>query len=68
MADVTTIFKEKDKICWKLQTSKRSTTVSKIFERRIMQKQITDYIGKFLYPFLSENGKGFPVYSMPCYN
>ena len=33
-----------------------------------MQKQITDYIGKFLYPFLSGNGKGFPVYSMPCYN
>ena len=33
-------------------------TVSKIFER-IMQKQISDYIGKFLSPFLCGYRKGF---------
>ena len=33
-------------------------TVSKIFER-IMQKQVSDYIGKFVSPFLCGYRKGF---------
>ena len=37
-------------------------TVSMIFER-IMQKQIPDYIGKFLFPFLCEYRKGFSTQS-----
>ena len=35
-----------------------SPTVSKIFER-ISQKQITDYIGKFISSFLCGQRKGF---------
>ena len=33
-------------------------TVSRIFEQ-IMQKQISDYVGKFLSPFLCGYRKGF---------
>ena len=33
------------------------TTVSRIFER-IMQEQISDYIGKFIFPFLCGYRKG----------
>ena len=33
-------------------------TISKLFER-MMQKQIFDYIGKFLFPFLCGYRKGF---------
>ena len=52
LADVTPIFKKKDKTF--VQNYKPVSvlpTVSKIFER-IMQKQITDYVGKFLSQFL----------------
>ena len=51
LADVTPIFQKKESFCWKLQTVSVLPIVSKIFER-IMQKQITDYIGKFLSSFL----------------
>ena len=41
-------------------------TVHKLFER-IMQKQITDYIGKFLSPFLYGYKKGFNTQCV-CYH
>ena len=51
-ADVTPIFKKKDKTFVKnCKPVSVLPTVSKISEG-IMQKQITDYIEKFLSPFL----------------
>ena len=59
LADVTPIFKKKDKtFVENYRPVSVLPTVSKIFER-IMQKQITDYIGKFLSPFLCGYRKGF---------
>ena len=59
LADVTRIFKKKDKtFVENYRPASVLPTVSKIFER-IMQKQITDYIGKFLSPFLCGYRKGF---------
>ena len=58
-ADVSPIFKKKDKtFVENYRPVSVLPTVSKIFER-IMQKQITDYIGKFLSPFLCGYRKGF---------
>ena len=55
----TPIFKKKDKTFFeKYRPGSVLPTVSKIFER-IMQKQITDHIGKFLSPFLCGHRKGF---------
>ena len=66
MADVTPIFKKKNKTFVKnCRLVSALPTVSKIFER-IMQKQITDYIGKFLFPFLCGYRKGFSTqYALP---
>ena len=59
LADVTPTFKKKDKtFVENYRPASVLPTVSKIFER-IMQKQITDYIGKFLSPFLCGYRKGF---------
>ena len=59
LADVTPIFKKKDKtFVENYRPVSVLPTVSKIFER-IMRKQITDYIGKFLSPFLCGCRKGF---------
>ena len=59
MADVTPIFKKKNRtFVENYRPVSVLPTVSKIFER-IMQKQITDYIGKFLSPFLCGYRKGF---------
>ena len=59
LADVTPIFKKKDKtFVENYRPVSVLPTVSKIFER-IMQKQITDYIGKFISPFLCGYRKGF---------
>ena len=59
LADVTPIFKKKDKtFVENYRPVSVLPTVSKIFER-IMQKQISDYIGKFLSPFLCGYRKGF---------
>ena len=59
LADVTPIFKKKDKtFVENYRPVSVLPTVSKIFER-IMQKQITDHIGKFLSPFLCGHRKGF---------
>ena len=59
LADVSPVFKKKDKTFVKNYGPVRVLpTVSKIFER-IMQKQISDYIGKFLSPFLCGYRKGF---------
>ena len=59
LADVTPIFKKKDKtFVENYRPVSVLPTVSKIFEL-IMQKQITDYIGKFLSPFLCGYRKGF---------
>ena len=59
LADVTPIFKKKDKtFVENYRPVSVLPTVSKIFER-IMQKQITDYIGKFLSPFFCGYRKGF---------
>ena len=59
LADATPIFKKKDKaFVENYRTESVLPTVSKIFER-IMQRQITDYIGKFLSPFLFGYRKGF---------
>ena len=55
----TPIFKKKDKTFFeKYRPGSVLPTVSKIFER-IMQKQITDYIGKFPSPFLCVYRKRF---------
>ena len=52
LADVTPIFKKKDKtFVESYRPVSVLPTISKIFER-IMQKQITDYIRIFLSPFL----------------
>ena len=59
LVDVTPIFKKKDKtFVENYRPVSVLPTVSKIFER-IMQKQITDYIGKFISPFLCGYRKGF---------
>ena len=59
LADVTPIFKKKDKtFVENYRPVSVLPTVSKIFER-IMQKQITDYIGTFLSPFRCGYRKGF---------
>ena len=59
LADVTPTFKKKDKtFVENYRPASVLPTVSKIFER-IMQKQITDYIGKFISPFLCGYRKGF---------
>ena len=59
LADVSPVFKKKDKIFVKIyRPVSVLPTVFKIFER-IMQKQISDYIGKFLSPFLCGYRKGF---------
>ena len=59
LADVTPIFKKKDKTFVENYGSVSVLpTVSKILER-IMQKRITDYIGKFLSPFFCGYRKGF---------
>ena len=53
------IFKKKDKtFVENYRPVSVLPTVSKIFER-IMQKQISDYIGKLLSPFLCGYRKGF---------
>ena len=60
MADVAPVFKKKDNDFLKITDKYLSVlpTVSKIF-KRIMQKQVTDYIGKFLSPFVYGYRKGF---------
>ena len=59
LMDVTPIFKKKDKtFVESYRPVSALPTTSKIFEG-IMQKQITDYIGKFLSPFLCGYRKGF---------
>ena len=59
LADATPIFEKKDETFFEnYRPVSILPTVSKIFER-IMQKQITDYIGKFLSPFLCGYRKGF---------
>ena len=59
MVDVTPIFKKKDKTFTKnYRPVSFLPSVSKIFER-MMQKQITDYIGKLISPFLCRYRKGF---------
>ena len=59
LVDVPPIFKKKDKtFVENYRPVSVLPTVSKIFER-IMQKQISDYIGKFLSPFLCGYRKGF---------
>ena len=59
LANVKPIFKKKDKsFVENYRPVSVLPTVSKIFER-IMQKQITDYIGKFISPFLCGYRKGF---------
>ena len=67
LADVTPIFKKKDKtFVENYRPVSVLPTVSKIFER-IMQKQITDYVGKFLSQFLLDTEKD-SVHSMLCYH
>ena len=52
LADVSPIFKKKDKtFIENYRPVSVLPTVSKVFEQ-IMQKQISDYVGKFLSPFL----------------
>ena len=59
LADVTPIFKKKDKtFVENYRPVSVLPAVSKIFER-IMQTQISDCIGKFLSPFLCGYRKGF---------
>ena len=59
LADATPIFEKKDETFFEnYRPVSILPAVSKIFER-IMQKQITDYIGKFLSPFLCGYRKGF---------
>ena len=58
LADVSPIFKMKDKtFVGNYRPVSILPTVSKIFER-IMQKQISDYIGKFVSPILCGYRKG----------
>ena len=59
LADATPIFKKKDKIfVEKYRSVSVLPTVSKIFEQ-IMRKEITDYIEKFISPFLCGFRKRF---------
>ena len=59
LADATPIFEKKDETFFEnYRPVSILPTVSKIFEQ-IMQKQITDYIGKFLSPSLCGYRKGF---------
>ena len=59
LADVSPIFKKKDKtFVGNYRPVSVLPTVPKIFGR-IMQKQVSDYIGKFLSPFLCGYRKGF---------
>ena len=52
LADISPIFKKKDQtFAENYRPVNVLITVSKEFER-IIQKQISDYIGKFLFPFL----------------
>ena len=65
LVDVTPIFKKKDKtFVENYRPVSVLPTVSKIFER-IMQKQITDYIGKFISPIFCGFRKGF---CLLCYH
>ena len=59
LADVSPIFKKKDKnFVENYRPVSVLPTVSEIF-RKIMQKQISDYIEKFLSPFLCGYRKVF---------
>ena len=59
LADASPVFKKTDKtFVENYRPVSVLPTVSKIFER-IIQKQISDYIGKFLSPFLCGYRKGF---------
>ena len=59
LADASPVFKKKDKtFVENYRPVSVLPTVLKIFER-IMQKQISGYIGKFLSPFLCGYSKGF---------
>ena len=59
LADMSPIFKKKDKtFVGNYRPVSVLPTVPKIFEQ-IMQKQVSDYIGKFLSPFLCGYRKGF---------
>ena len=59
MADVSPVVKKEEKtFVENYRPVSVLPTVSKIFER-MMQKQITDYIRKFLSPFLCRYRKGF---------
>jgi len=59
LADVTPVFKKKDKNSVEnYRPVSVLPTVSKIFER-IMQKQINDYVINFLSPYLCGYRKGF---------
>ena len=61
LADVSPIFKKKDKtFVENCRLVSVLPTVSKIFER-IMQKRISDYIEKFISPFLCGYRKGFSI-------
>ena len=59
LADASPIFKKRDKTFVENDRPiSAQPTVSKTFEQ-IMQKQISDYIGKFIFPFLCGHKKGF---------
>ena len=59
LADVSPVFQRKDKnFVENYRPVIALPTISKIFER-IMQKQVADYIGKFISPFLCEHRTGF---------
>ena len=61
LADVSPIFKKKDKtFVENYRPVSILPTVSKIFER-IMQKRISDYIEKFISPFLCGYRKGYTI-------
>ena len=59
LADVSPLFKKDDEtFVENYRPVSVLPTASKVFER-IMQKQISDYVGKFLSPFLCGYRKGF---------
>ena len=63
-ADVTPIFKKEDKtFAENYRPVSVLPIVFKILER-MMQKQITEYIGKFLSRFLCGYGKGFSAHAL----
>ena len=67
LADATPIFEKKDETFFEnYRPVSILPTVSKIFER-IMQKQITDYIGNFSLRFFVDTEKD-SVHSMLCYH